>query len=393
MPWKESSPVTEREKFIDLYLQQEFTIAQLCRRFGISRKTGHKWVGRFLEGCELGDRSRRPLHSPRATAAWLEDAIVAARRQRPRFGPRKLRAALLRANPGATLPSVSTFALICKRNGLVRPRRRRQRTPPFTAPFAGATAPNAVWCVDFKGQFSVGRMRCYPLTVMDAYSRYLIACVGLRRPQGTATRHAFQAIFDEFGLPAAIRSDNGTPFASKAPGGLSRLSAWWLKLGIRHERIEPGHPEQNGRHERMHLTLKQATADPPASSQRAQQRAFDHFRKEYNEDRPHEALADGVPAEFYTPSRRPLPDPWWGRDFGYPSDYETVRVTRVGGLHWNGRSLFVSTALAHELLGLDWLEDGGWAVYFGPLRLGTLRTQGRTLRFVREAAVAPTALP
>jgi putative transposase len=309
LPWKESSPVTERERFIDEYMRKEHSVAELCRRFGISRKTAYKWISRYLCGCELGDRSRRPNSSPRATSEWLEDAIVQSRKQRPRWGPKKLRAALAKANPGAVLPSVSTFALIFARNGLVIPRRKRRRTPPSSTPFGAVAAPNDLWCVDFKGQFQVGIRRCYPLTIMDAYSRYLIAVVGLRNTRMVPARRILEQVFAEFGLPKAIRSDNGVPFACKGLAGLTQLSAWWLKLGIRHERIEPGCPEQNGRHERMHLTLKQATASPPCTSMRKQQRAFDHFRKEYNDERPHEALGMDVPAQHYERSDRELPDP------------------------------------------------------------------------------------
>jgi len=183
----------------------------------------------------------------------IEDAIVAARKLKPRWGPRKLRAALQRANPKAELPSVGTFALIFKRNGLVVPRRRRHRTPPSSSPLSHAKAPNALWCIDFKGDFLVGKSRCYPLTVTDAFSRYLIACVALPNTRAAGVRRALREVFEQFGLPEAIRSDNGSPFASRAPAGLSELSAWWLKLGIRHERIEPGKPQQNGRHERMQV--------------------------------------------------------------------------------------------------------------------------------------------
>jgi transposase InsO family protein len=373
-----------RKQFIDEYMQRETSLAELCRRYGVSRKTGHKWVARFLEGCELGDRSRRPHKSPTAVAAWLEEAIVTARRQRPRWGPRKLRAALLRSNPGAELPSVSTFAMIFKRNGLVTPRRRRRRTPPSSVPLAHATAPNALWCIDFKGDFAVGRTRCYPLTVMDAYSRFLIACVALSSTKATPVRRALEAAFEDFGLPAAIRSDNGSPFASTGPCGLSELSAWWARLGIRHERIESGKPQQNGRLERMHLTLKLDAAMPPQSTLRAQQRALDRFRREYNELRPHEALRNGVPADFYERSRTVLPVPPWGRDFEYPEHYERVRINKAGGFEWNGRSIFVSAALRHQTLGLHW-RRGIWRVHFGTLKIGTLSRKSGRVRFVREA--------
>ena len=371
----------QRKAFIDEYLTKEHSVSELCRRFEVSRKTAYKWIDRFMAGCELVDRSRRPHSSPRAIAEGLEDAIVEARKAHPHWGPKKLRAKLALANPGAILPSVSTFALVFKRNGLVTPRRRRRRTSPSTLPFSEASEPNALWCIDFKGDFLVGRRRCYPLTVMDAYSRFLLGCVALPNTRASGVRKAMRTLFETFGLPAAIRSDNGSPFASKAPAGLSELSAWWLKLGIRHERIEPGKPQQNGRHERMHLTLKLETAMPPETSRRAQQRAFDRFRLEYNEQRPHEALGQRFPAEHYQRSYRPLPHPYWGRDFVYPEDFETARVRSSGALPWNDRSAFVSTVLKHQLLGLQWQPDGAWRVYFGALPLGTLSGNGRTFAF------------
>lgn len=365
--------MTEREHFINDYLTEVYSVSELCRRYRISRKTGYKWINRYLASCELEDRSSRPHHSPRAVVAWLEDTIVQARKQRPRWGPQKLRAAMLRANPKADLPSVSTFALILRRNGLVRPRRRRRSTPPYSTPLAHARHPNALWCIDFKGHFAVGATRCYPLTITDAFSRYLVACVALTRPDGKQVRRAMEAVFEEFGLPEAIRSDNGTPFASTGVAGMSRLSAWWWKLGIRHERIEPGKPQQNGRHERMHLTLQQETAMPPRSSNRAQQRAFDRFRKDFNHDRPHQALGGNVPGDYYERSPRRLPVPSWGKPFTYPAHFETVKVSKQGYLQWNGRSAFVSSALEHETLGLDWKDQLGWNVYFGSMHLGLLR--------------------
>lgn len=372
----------QRRQFIDEYMRREHSVAELCRRFGVSRKTGYKWVRRYLEGCELEDRSRRPRHSPTAVSAFVEDAIVQARKQRPRWGPRKLRAALQRANPDFDLPAASTFALIFKRNGLVTPRRRRRRTPPSSAPLAHATAPNTLWCMDFKGDFAVGSTRCYPLTVMDAYSRFLVACVSLNNTRAQTVRRALRGVFEQCGLPDAIRTDNGAPFASRAPAGLSELSAWWLRLGIRHERIEPGKPQQNGRHERMHLTLKQATASPPASSLKAQQRVFDRFRRDYNELRPHEALDNQVPADFYERSRCPLPFPYWGRDFLYPEDYELLRVNKTGAARWNGQTVSISRVLKHQTLGLEW-DQGQWNVFYGALHIGVLARNGRTIRFHR----------
>jgi transposase InsO family protein len=372
LPWKDLSLVQQRKAFVDEYLKQLDSVSELCRRFSVSRKTAYKWIDRFLAGCELTDRSRRPHSSPSATAATLEEAIVAARKDRPRWGPKKLRAMLLRAHPGIELPSISTFAAIFKRHGLVVPRRRRRRTPPSSNPLSGATHPNALWCIDFKGDFLVGKSRCYPLTVTDAHSRFLLGCIALPNTRFAGVQRALVTLFQTFGLPDAIRSDNGSPFASKAPAGLSELSAWWLKLGIRHERIEPGKPQQNGRHERMHLTLKVATASPPASSRKAQQRSFDRFRLEYNEQRPHEALGQRFPADFYCRSSRVLPEPYWGRDFNYPAEYERSRVRNSGHLAWNDRSVFISAALKHQWLGLEWQTNGSWRVFFCNLPIGTL---------------------
>lgn len=388
MSWKETSPVTEREHFIDDYLTGDYSMSELCRRYRVSRKTGYKWVNRFMAGSELVDRSSRPHLSPRAVPRAVEDAIVLARKSRPRWGPVKLRQALLRANPLAELPSVSTFALIVRRNGLVRPRRRRRWTPRHATPLAHAKHPNAVWCIDFKGHFAVGTARCHPLTITDAHSRYLLACISLSRPDGKQVRRAMEAVFNEFGLPAAIRSDNGTPFASTGVAGLSQLSAWWWRLGIRHERIEPGKPQQNGRHERMHLTLKQETAMPPRATLRAQQRAFDHFRKDYNYDRPHQALNGNVPADYYERSARLLPVPSWGKPFTYPADFETAKVSKLGYLEFNGRAAFLSTALGNEVIGLEWRDSLTWNVYFGTMHLGRLhRAQRGRIRFVATQPV------
>jgi len=389
----------ERMRFVREHERGAESVASLCRRFGISRKTGYKWLRRYYVdgGCvdRMADRSRRPHRHPTRTAEALEAAIVEARKARPRWGPKKLRAWFGRQRPDLALPAVSTFAKILRRHGLVAPRRRRLRTPPVQGPFGSIGGPNALWCVDFKGHFAVGATRCHPLTVMDAHSRYLVACVGLRRPDATQVRRAFERIFEEFGLPDAIRTDNGPPFATPSTGGLSRLSAWWMKLGIRHERIAPGRPDQNGRLERMHRTLKQETAAPPCSGLAAQQRAFDRFRHEYNDLRPHEALGQEIPAAFYQRSRRPLPIPSWGRDFGYPAELETARSDKHGVLRWRNQPLPVSAALRHELLGLKPTGPDRWAVHFGSLRIGRIDRKPRSrfrLRFVRDEKVSPMSV-
>ena len=383
--------MNERKHFIDAYRRGDDTVAALARRFAISRKTAYKWIGRYFDGSDLEDRSRRPKSNSRAIDDTVVAAVVAARKERPHWGAKKLRQRLTEDTPDVSPPSASTMAAIFKRHGLVRPKRRRQRTPPATAPFGVVRAPNDLWCIDFKGDFPVGGKRCYPLTITDAHSRYLVACVALRRTDGDVVRRVLEKVFEEFGLPKAMRSDNGSPFASRGPHGVSKLSAWWLKLGIRHERIEPGKPQQNGRHERMHLTLKQWLARKPVKTMLEQQRLLDLFRAEYNDIRPHEALGQKTPASRYEPSRRALPLPPWGRDFRYPSHWETSRLTKHGVLVWNGRRVVIGEAFRNELVGLDYV-DGGWEVHFGGLRIGTLVGSGaakRRLKLVPAPKMSP----
>lgn len=385
MPWKERTPVDERKHFIEAYRRADESVAELARRFGVSRKTAYKWIHRFVEGDDLLDRSRRPHSNARAVAPAMVDALVAARKARPRWGAKKLRAVLANANPTVVLPSVSAIAGILKRHGLVRPKRRRQRTPRSSAPFGAVGAPNDLWCIDFKGDFEVGGRRCYPLTITDAYSRYLVACVALRSTDERSVRRVLERVFFEFGLPRAIRSDNGSPFATRGLGGFSKLSLWWLKLGIRHERIQPGKPQQNGQHERMHLTMAQSIRR--ADTMPAQQRAFDLFRADFNDERPHEALGQRPPASRYQPSQRPLPIPHWGKDFAYPAHWERVRLSAIGVLVFNERRATIGQAFAHELIGLAWTEEG-WEVYFGPVLLGSCRwTEDRR----RHSAFKPAA--
>jgi transposase InsO family protein len=388
----------ERKQFVEAVLRHDESVAETCRRFGISRKSGYKWLKRFAEegGHEgldvlLEDRSRRPRRSPKAIDAELEAAIVGVRRDRPRWGPKKLRATFARRYPDFELPSESTFAAVLKRNGLIKPRRRRSKTTPYGAPLAHATHPNALWSIDFKGDFAIGKTRCYPLTITDAYSRYIIACVALTSTRTTPTRKALERVFYEYGLPEAIRTDNGSPFSSKGLAGLSLLSVWWHKLGIRHERIEPGHPEQNGRHERMHCDLKAETQRSPAKSIAAQQRLFDQFRARFNFERPHEALGQRTPLEFYEVSRRPLPTPRWGRDFEYDADVETVRVSKLGYAPTQRGTFFASTTLQHQLLAIDWTAVDHARVMFGGLLLGELHRvrRSRRLRFVPVQKVSP----
>ena len=267
-------------------------MAELCRMFGVSRQTGYTWVGRYrTAGLEMGavaERSRRPKTSPTAISAEVEDLIVEARKRWPTWGPRKLHARLVEANPGRAVPSASVMSKVLKRRGLTQPRRRRRRAPSagVSAPFIGCERPNDVWCIDFKGWFETrDGVRCYPLTLLDGFSRYLLRCESLLDPDGIEVRRVLDSAFQEFGLPLAIRSDGGPPFASTGPARLTELSVWLLQLGIKVEIIGPGKPQQNGRLERLHRTLKAEVASPPAETWRAQQRRFDVWRRTHNQGR------------------------------------------------------------------------------------------------------------
>ena len=322
-----------RNEFIDRWRRKQESIKDLCEWFKISRKTGYKWINRYDEGGReaLADRSRAPQHHPQQIEAKTESAIISARQQHPSWGARKLRSLLEEQKPLQNWPAASSIGELLKREGLIVARRKRQRTPPYTQPLAHAQAPNQVWCADFKGWFRcLDGARCDPLTITDAYSRYLLRCRVVAKTDGMHVRAIFEAVFRECGLPEAIRTDNGAPFASPAPGGLSRLSMWWLKLGIRHERIEPGCPEQNGRHERMHRTLKAETANPPAANVGRQQVRFLEFEREYNELRPHQALSYQKPAELYVGSvrRYPVRLP----ELEYPPGVHLRRISQQNGL-------------------------------------------------------------
>jgi putative transposase len=371
MPWRE--PMSERERLVRAYLADEVSMAELCRRAGVSRKTGYKWVQRFGAAGTAGlrDRSRAPHTHPQAIPAAQAQQIVTLRATHPTWGPRKLRAYLAGPPPAPGWPATSTIGALLQRHGLSVRRRRRAHTPPYTQPLAHADAPNAVWCADFKGSFTVGDgTRVTPLTITDAASRYCLRCQALTLTDTAIVQPLFDATFREFGLPQAIRTDNGPPFASTGLAGLSRLSIWWLKLGVVPERITPAKPQENGRHERFHRTLKADTARPPAASLPAQQRAFDRFRPIYNEQRPHEALAYHTPATHYTTATRP----YTGRvpPVDYPAGMSVRRVRHNGEIRWRGGLVYVSEALAGEPVGLDEVGDGRWQLCFGTLPLGTV---------------------
>lgn len=361
----------ERRKFVREHRRQAVSMSELCSRFGISRRTGYKWLARFDELGEpgLSDRSRAPAKHPNTTPQELENVIVELRRAHMRWGPRKLRAWLKTRRPEREWPAASTFGDILRRHGLVLPFTARRRCPPFTHPLAHANGPNAVWCADFKGWFrTIDGSRCDPLTITDAYSRYLLCAQRLDRTDGEHVKPVMERAFKHYGLPEAIRTDNGPPFASIAVGGLSRLSVWLVRLGIRHERIAPGKPQQNGRHERMHRTLKAETAQPPAADLPSQQRAFDRFRDDFNNERPHEALGMKTPASLYAHSVRPYPRKL--PELEYPKAYELRRVRSNGEVKLGGGLLYVSEALVGELVGLERLHERYWQMHFGPVPLG-----------------------
>jgi transposase InsO family protein len=370
MPWKDTSPVNERVKFVAGFLEGNENFSELCERFGISRKQGYKWRQRYETGGieALKDRSRAPLNHPQAVPETVVRLIVEARRRHPRWGPRKLLVILERQYPTIEFPVPSTVGQLLKKRGLIAMRRRRLRSAAYADRLGGYAGPNKVWCADFKGHFPVDSERCNPLTVMDGFSRYLLCCKALESSLSEPTRQTFERVFREFGLPDAIRTDNGAPFSTLAPGGLSRLAVWWIRLGIRPERIMPGRPDQNGRHERMHLTLKSETARPPRSSFRAQQRAFDLFRKEYNQERPHEALEYATPASFYQPSSKPFPNRL--PELEYPDHFRVQRAQHNGVISIDGVQFYISNCVDEEYLGLEPVGDECWKVYFGPVELG-----------------------
>ena len=380
MPWKECSVMDERLRFVARILEGE-PMSDVCRSFGISRKTGYKLFARYKQDgpVALADRSRRPVRYANQLPAQVETLIVSSKREKPHWGARKIRELLVRRLAGDTrVPATSTIHAVLDRHGLVR-RMGRKRCKTQGTPLSAGSEPNDLWCADFKGEFKLGNGHyCYPLTVTDHASRYLLMCEAHDSTRENPVIAAFERLFAERGLPAAIRSDNGLPFAS--PNGLfnlSRLSVWWLRLGIAIERIKPGHPQQNGRHERMHLTLKQHTARPPAMNAIQQQERFDAFQAEFNAERPHEALAMRRPADLYTLSPRPyagLPV------VEYPLHDRDVLVTACGRICMMKKKINISTVLAGQRLGIKEVDDAIWLVSFMDYDLGYIDLEQRTLQ-------------
>lgn len=380
MPWIEETKVEQRLKFVLRVREEGWSIARACREANISRPTGYKWLNRYddegLDG--LDDRSRAPKNIPHKTDEQTEQLVCALREEYPNLGPKKLRAWLAREHPDADWPAPSTIGNILDRNGLIEERTTRRKTPPATDPLGEADEPNRIWSADFKGQFEVqnGSM-CYPLTVTDNFSRMLLGCVALPSTKGKPVQDRFERLFKEYGLPEAIRTDNGSPFASRAAAGLSYVSAGWLSLGIEHERIEPGKPQQNGRHERMHLTLKKHTARPAEETLEDQQESFDDFRGFYNELRPHEALEQKTPCSYYSRSDRAYPDN--AQEPGYATCDVQRSVNSNGYIKFASQSIYVSEALRGHQVGLVEADVDVWVVNFAGIDVGLFEPGDRSM--------------
>lgn len=363
----------QRARFVLEAQRGLFSMSELCERFEVSRKTGYKWLERYdREGLVgLEDRSRAALGRPNATDASVLEEILALRRKRPRWGARKLRDRLRTLNPEIAWPAASTIGELLKREGLIAARTRRARSRVvWQRARTEADRPNRVWSADFKGQFRLGDgSLCYPLTIMDGHSRFLLACRSLGSTCGATAREVFDHAFQRYGLPDVIRTDNGTPFSSPtALQGLSRLAVSWIKLGIRLERSRPAHPQDNGSHERMHRTLKDETAKPARRTAGAQQKRFDAFRRDYNTIRPHAALGGITPSASYRVSEREMPREI--PELTYPNRFEVRSVTRSGEIKWRQHRIFISVAIANETVGIEEVDDRMHNVYFGPILLG-----------------------
>jgi len=371
MPWKESSVMDERLRFVARVLEGE-AMSDVARAFGISRKTGYKLLNRYRDEGPLAlcDRSRRPVRYANQLPEQVERLIITTKKDKPHWGARKIRELLVRRLAGdVRIPATSTVHAVMDRHGLVKRKGRGRRNKAQGTPLSPGLHPNDLWCADLKGEFKTGnRQYCYPLTVTDHALRRIMTCEALESTRELPVIAAFESRFREHGLPDAMRSDNGLPFAS--PNGLynlSRLSVWWLRLGIAIERIKPGHPQQNGRHERMHLTLKQETARPPAANIIAQQQRFDAFVNEFNAERPHEALEMRTPDNSYTPSTRPytgLPE------LDYPFHDRDILVTACGRICMHRKKINISTVLAGQKLGIKEVDDGIWLVSFMTYDIG-----------------------
>ena len=393
MPWSTESLMSQRLEFVRAVLHRPAgqSIRDVCRAIGIAEKTGHKWLARYGAGgpAALADRSHAPHTPAHQVPAAQRAAILALREAEPTWGARKLRDVLLREQPALTWPAPSTITTLLKRAGvrLRPPRTRRERAAWAHGPLTRADAPNDVWAADFKGEFRLQQgAYCYPLTLSDLYSRYVLAVDGLAGTASAPAQAQCRRCFEQYGLPRVIRTDNGVPFgAPTALGGLSTLAVWWIRLGIRPERIETGAPQQNGTHERMHRTLKAETTRPASATFAAQQRRFDQWRRTFNQRRPHEALQGAPPAAHYTPSPRRFPRRLPVLE--YPAHVELRRVARSGHIRWHGHALFLSAVLGGEYVSLEETADGEWTIAFGPLTLGVYAVDA--LAFAEALAWTP----
>jgi putative transposase len=388
VPWQETRVMDEKMNFVVDLDREDLSFAELCRQYGISRRCGYRLAARYRsEGVEgLKERSRAPHHHPNAVSEEAEAAVVGVRRKHPTWGPKKIRAWLEAKYPGLGWPAQSTIGELLDRRGLVKRRHRRRHTPPGMSPLSLCLSANDVWGVDFKGWFCTGDgRRCDPLSLSDLTTRYVLRLQALERCDGEHVWAVFDAAFREFGLPQVMRSDNGPPFAGTGAGGLSRLGVRLIKVGVLPERIKPGKPQQNGRQERLHRTVQEDTASPPAASWGAQQRRFDSFRRLFNEERPHEALGQTPPAQHYQPSARSYSGRL--REPEYASDHEVRRVRHNGEIKWQGRLVFIGEALIGEPVGLSETEAGDWQVCYGPIELGSIDGAGKFAR--RKAGVHP----
>lgn len=373
MPWKESVAMEERLRFIRDAHRDRFTMSELCARYGVSRRVGYKWLARYEQEGRHGlrDRDRSPHHCPHRTSTRIADLLIAAREQHPHWGARKLLRVLSDKHPDVrSWPAPSTVADLLARRGLVQRRRPRRKPvhPGVVRPVADV--PNDLWTADFKGQFRTGDGRyCFPLTIADLCSRYLLTCRGVLSTQTVTARPVFERAFREYGLPLAIRTDNGVPFATQALHGLSYLNVWWMRLGILHQRIRPGCPQENGAHERMHRTLKREAIKPVRATCAAQQRNFDGFRHEYNDERPHASLNNDTPASRYRASVRPYPDRL--PPLEYPAHYVVKKITTGGTFRFQNRLLYLANAMVDQHIGLEETDDGIWTIHFNTILLAT----------------------
>jgi len=373
MPWIETEPMNEKIKFISAFLDnKESTFEELCGRFNISCKTGYKYLNRYKkEGVDgLKERSRAPHTQANRMPSFMEESILKVKYAHPTWGSKKIRNWLIQENKVHQWPAKSTIDDLLKRNKLVRPAKRKRRIVPYTEPFILCSNSNDSWSIDYKGQFALGNKEtCYPLTITDNFSRYLLAVEGAPRISGVTVKKVLTHLFLEFGLPLAIRSDNGAPFAGNGLAGLSQLAVWLIKMGIVPERIRKGHPEENGRHERMHLTLKKETAAPPMWDQAQQQQCFDTFKKIFNEQRPHEGIQFNRPAWLYKASPRNFPSKIGAVE--YSSAYEKTRKIRTNGtMKWRGKEIFISETLSGENIGMKPYSEDAWLLQFSFMPLG-----------------------